>query len=246
MQILAVNTRMTRRGPAVWRSYAIEAAMIAGAAVLLILYVDLPLALRLAQSAAGEAGLPRLDVLAHLGRGEYYAAGAVLLLGLGLWLLHRPQTRQRHSGWRLLQAGSLIAGTLATGHLVVFVLKQIIARLRPTELAQHGDYGFALPFSGEPFTSLPSSHSFTAFAMAAVLSRLQPELRAAAFGAAMLVAVQRMLAQQHFLSDIFVSLFLALLVSRAVQAAWQAVAPRLARRLLRQRPAVSAATGYFG
>jgi membrane-associated phospholipid phosphatase len=240
MQTSTVNTRLTGRGLAVWRSYAVEAAMIAGASALLIFYVDLPVALRLAQSAAGEAGLPRLDALAHLGRGEYYAAGAVLLLGLGLLLLRRPEARRRRSGWRLLRAGSLIAGTLASGHLVVFALKQTIARLRPAELATHGDYGFAMPFSGEPFTSLPSSHGFTAFAMAAVLSRLQPELRAVFFGTAMLVAVQRMLAQQHFLSDIFVSLFLALMVSSAVQAAWQAVAPRLARRLLR-RPAISAA-----
>jgi membrane-associated phospholipid phosphatase len=246
MQTSAINTRITRRGRAVWRSYAVEVAMIAGAAVLLILYVDLPLARRLAQSAAGEAGLPRLDALAHLGRGEYYAAGAVLLLGLGLWLLRRPQVRQRRAGWRLLRVGSLIVGTLAAGHVVVFVLKQSIARLRPAELAMHGDYGFALPFSGEPFTSLPSSHGFTAFAMAAVLSRLQPELRAVMFGAALLVAVQRLLAQQHFLSDIFVSLFLALLVSRAVQAAWQAVAPRLARRLLRSRPPISAARQCAG
>ncbi|MFN4087496.1 MAG: mechanosensitive ion channel domain-containing protein, partial [Alphaproteobacteria bacterium] len=69
----------------------------------------------------------------------------------------------------------------------VFVLKQTLARLRPSELVRSGEYGFAAPFSGEPFTSLPSSHCFTAFAMAAVLSRLQPELRAVFFGAAMLV-----------------------------------------------------------
>lgn len=242
MQKSAVNSRMGRRGPAAWRSYAVEAAMVTGASALLIFYVDLPVALRLAQSAAGEAGQPRLDALAHLGRGEYYAAVAAILLGLGLWLLRRPEARRRRSGWQLLRTGSLIAGTLATGHPVIFALKQTIARLRPAELAKHGDYGFAMPFSGEPFTSLPSSHGFTAFAMAAVLSRLRPDLRAVFFGAAMLVAVQRMLAQQHFLSDVFVSLFLALMVTSAVQAAWQAVAPRLARRLLRRRPAISAAT----
>jgi membrane-associated phospholipid phosphatase len=236
---------MTKRGLAVWRSCTIEAFMITGGAALLMLYVDLPLALRLARATAGEAGLPPLDAVAHLGRGEYYAAAAAILLGLGLWLLRRPQLRRRRTGWRLLQAGSLIAGTLAFGHLVVLALKQVIARLRPAELAD-GEYGFALPFSGEPFTSLPSSHSFTAFAMAAVLSRLQPDLRAVFFGAAILVAVQRMLAQQHFLSDVFVSLFLALMVTSAVQVAWQAAAPRLARRLLRRRPAISAAARCAG
>lgn len=199
-------------------------------AAFLILYVDLPVALRLAQPSGG-GSVALLQTISHLGRGEYYLAGAALLLGLGWWRLRRAEGCRQ--GWAMLRAGSLITGTLAAGHLLVFALKQTLARLRPSELVRSGEYGFGAPFSGEPFTSLPSSHSFTAFAMAAVLSRLQPELRAVFFGAAMLVAVQRLLAQQHFLSDIFVSLFLALMVSATVQAIWQTAAPRLARRLRR-------------
>jgi len=207
-----------------------EVPAVAMTAAFLILYVDLPVALRLAQPAGGDSGA-LLQTISHLGRGEYYLAGAALLLGLGWWRLRRAEGCQLGSA--MLRTGSLILGTLAAGHLVVFALKQVVARLRPSELALHGHYGFAAPFSGEPFTSLPSSHSFTAFAMAAVLSRLQPELRAVFFGAAMLVAVQRLLAQQHFLSDIFVSLFLALMVSATAEAVWQTSAPRLARWLTR-------------
>lgn len=224
---------MTIRMLAVWRSYMLESAVVAAVAALLIRYVDLPVALRLAQSGAAAAGLHPLEAISHLGRGEYYLLAAAMLIGIGFWLLRRRGASRR--GWAMLQAGSLIAGTLAIGHLLVFALKQIVARLRPSELMEAGDYGFAAPFSGEPFNSLPSSHGFTAFAMAAVLSRLQPGLRAAFFGAAMLVAVQRVLAQQHFLSDIFVSLFLALMVNQAVHAAWQAGAPALAERLRQTR-----------
>lgn len=210
---------------------ATEAPVVAVVAGFLILYVDLPVALHLAHSTS-DAPVALLDALSHLGRGEYYLVAAALLLGCGWWRLRRRIDADRQ-GWAMLRAGSLILGTLAIGHLLVFALKQTLARLRPSELVRSGESGFGLPFSGEPFTSLPSSHSFTAFAMAAVLSRLQPELRAVFIGAALLVAVQRLLTQQHFLSDIFVSLFLALMVSSAVEAIWQSGAPRLARRLTR-------------
>ncbi|MFN4275779.1 MAG: phosphatase PAP2 family protein [Ferrovibrio sp.] len=213
------------------RLYAVEVAMVGMVAALLIRYVDLPLALRLSGVQAGAAELGALlKAIHYLGRGEYYMAVALPALLLGGWLVR--QGSRAMQGWSLLRAGVLVAGTLALGHLLVFLLKQVFARLRPSELARGGGYGFADPFSGEPFTSLPSSHAFTAFAMAAVFSRLQPELRAVFFGAALLVAVQRMLTQHHFLSDIFVSLFLALMVSEAVHAAWHRFGrPILARRL---------------
>lgn len=226
------STLVTKRGLAAGavhlRLYAFEVAVVSIVAMLLILHVDRPLALHL---ASGIAALPGagLEAIAHLGRGEYYLAAAIPALLLGLWMIRRR--RQATRGWQLLRAGTLITGTLACGHLVVFALKQTLARLRPSELMQDGEYGFAAPFSGEPFTSLPSSHCFTAFAMAAVLSRLAPGLRIAFFSAALLVAVQRMLAHHHFLSDVFVSLCLALMVSEAAHTAWQAGSTALARRI---------------
>ncbi|MCW0234308.1 MAG: phosphatase PAP2 family protein [Ferrovibrio sp.] len=213
---------------ALLRPYGIEIAVVSVVALLLIRYVDLPLALRLSSTGVTDSGA-LLEAVSQLGRGEYYLAFGIPGLLLGGWMVHRQRTG-RH-GWTLLHAGALITGTLAVGHLLVFLLKQTVARLRPLELMEDGSHGFADPFSGEPFTSLPSSHAFTAFAMAAVLSRLRPELRAVFFGLALVVAVQRMMAHHHFLSDIFISLFLALMVSEAVQAAWARSAPLLARRL---------------
>lgn len=219
------------------RSYAVETALVGLVAAFLIFYVDIPLALRLSHGSPGGAigGDPvwLLDGIAHLGRAEYYLAAALPGMGIGLWLLRRPEQRRQLQGWTLLYAGTLIAGTLAVGHLLVLLLKQMVARLRPSELVREGLHGFADPFSGEPFTSMPSSHCFTAFAMAAVFSRLRPDLRAMFFGAALLVAVQRMLTHHHFLSDIFISLFLALMVSEVAHAAWRAGAPALAGRLPR-------------
>jgi membrane-associated phospholipid phosphatase len=219
---------------AVLRGYVVEAGAVGTVALLLILYVDLPVARRLAHTISGTAtGDPvlLLDRIAHLGRGEYYLAFAVPGLMLGIWLLLQNNQQRIEQGWRILRASALIAGTLALGHLMVFALKQTVARLRPSEYLEGGLHGFADPFSGAPFTSLPSSHAFTAFAMAAVLSRLQPGLRAVFFGAALLVALQRMMALHHFLSDIFISLFLALMVSEMMQAVWRRSAPLLARRL---------------
>lgn len=227
-----------RQSLAAVRGYAVETMVVGLVAALLIFYVDIPLALRLSHSLPDSMGArmgddPRtlLEAIAHLGRAEYYLAFALPGLALGLWLLRRPARRRQIQGWSILYASTLVTFTLAIGHLLVLLLKQMVARLRPSRLVEDGLYGFADPFSGEPFTSLPSSHAFTAFAMAAVFSRLKPELRAVFFGAALLVAVQRMLAHHHFLSDIFISLFLALMVSEAVHAAWRAGSTALARRL---------------
>lgn len=209
------------------RIYAVESLVVTGVAVLLILHVDRPLALHLSQGIAVLAGTD-LEAISVLGRGEYYLAFSIPALLLGLWMLRHHHVAH---GWRLLRAGVLITGTLALGHLLVLAMKQALSRLRPAELMQAGDYGFAAPFSGEPFTSLPSSHCFTAFAMAAVLSRLAPGLRAGFFSAALLVALQRLLAHHHFLSDVFVSLFLALMISEMVETVWRAGSTALARRL---------------
>lgn len=225
---------MAKRSLSAIRSYAVETTVVGLVAVFLIFYVDIPLALRLSHSIPDTDPAALLAAIAHLGRGEYYLAVAVPGLALGLWLLRRPEQRRRIQGWNILYAGTLVTATLAIGQLLVLLIKQLVARLRPSELVREGLHGFADPFSGEPFTSMPSSHCFTAFAMAAVFSRLKPDLRAVFFGAALLVAVQRMLSHHHFLSDIFISLFLALMVSEAVHAAWRAGSTALARRLMPQ------------
>lgn len=229
---------MSRRSLTALRGYAVETMVVSAVALLLILYIDLPLAQRLAHSLPGSLpGDPvaLLETISHLGRGEYYLAFALPGLALGILLLRQRAAHRVAQGWSILRASALVTGTLAIGHLLVLLLKQAIGRLRPAEFMQGGSYGFAEPFSGEPFTSLPSSHAFTAFAMAAVFSRLKPDLRAVFFGAALLVAVQRMMARHHFLSDIFISLFLALMVSEMVHAAWQAGSAALARQLT-QKP----------
>ena len=204
-----------------WRRYAVETVMVAGVSLLLIRYVDVPLALHLAYGAAEASGM-LLDTVSLLGRGEIYLPAGIAMLAAGFLLLHRTAEMRWHRLSRtLLHTGTLIVGTLAVGQSLVLALKLLVARLRPIELMGEGNLGFAAPLSGAPFTSLPSSHAFTAFAMAMIFSRLVPGCRAVFFGAAMLVAVQRILAQQHFLSDIFISAFLALMVSEAMQAAWR-------------------------
>ena len=131
------TTGFDDEGKAAIARLAAEAPVVAITAAFLILYVDLPVAVRLAQHTGG-GSIALLDTISHLGRAEYYLAGAALLLGFGWWLVRRRDIRQRRQGWAMLRAGSLIAGTLVAGHLLVFALKQAVARLRPSALALHG------------------------------------------------------------------------------------------------------------
>ena len=76
-------------------------------------------------------------------------------------------------GWtceKIARAGMLLLATLTAGGLVTWVLKNIVARARPEVLLDDGIYGMGRMFAGSPFNSFPSSHTQTAFAVAAVLA----------------------------------------------------------------------------
>jgi len=124
----------------------------------------------------------------------------VLVIALGFFLLD-PARR-----WALprLLAGPLLAGLAAN------LVKMSIMRIRPRHFDLAGDvwasFGswFPLASAGSPGQSFPSGHTATAFGLAAVLGWLYPRGRVYFFCLAVLVAVQRMVAGAHFLSDVLV------------------------------------------
>src|SRR5690606_39973655 len=82
----------------------------------------------------------------------------------------------------------LLLGTMAIGGLVTLALKRIVARARPDLLLEQGLHGLGAPFAGEPYDSFPSSHTLTAFAVAAVIGHIAPRWRLPVLALAAVVA----------------------------------------------------------
>jgi membrane-associated phospholipid phosphatase len=121
-----------------------------------------------------------------------------------------PALRPWLPWWERIRQGSLLLLlTLLTGGPVTLALKHMVARARPSMLLEQGHYGVATPFSGAPFNSFPSSHAFTAFAVAGALAHLLPAWRVPLWGLAAIAGLCRVLTLEHFPSDVLASAFIA-------------------------------------
>jgi undecaprenyl-diphosphatase len=91
----------------------------------------------------------------------------------------------------------IITTLLATWVLVEYILKNIVARIRPTDAIDA--WVFVTNLTDYSF---PSSHSAIAWAMAAVLSRYEPRIRWVFYTLASLIALSRVYLGVHFPLDI--------------------------------------------
>ncbi|HUK57368.1 MAG TPA: phosphatase PAP2 family protein [Nitrospiria bacterium] len=146
------------------------------------------------------AVLKLMHLLTWLGRGWVLGAEAIALYGIGRWL-KRPELKQ--AGVRCLIAVS-VAGA------AVQVIKHLVGRPRP-RLVDRGivDWG---PSFVSGHDSLPSGHTISAFAMAAVLSAFYPAGQWIWYALAVLVAFTRIYIDAHFPSDVFVGAVLGVLI----------------------------------
>lgn len=124
-----------------------------------------------------------------------------------MWLEDRPS---RGWGWR----GGLLLAAPAFGGIAAELLKLIIRRIRPDETI------FAYVFraySQDPLSTrglgVPSSHVLVAFAGATALARLFPRARVVGYLLATGCALTRVLAVQHFLSDVVAAAALGWLIA---------------------------------
>lgn len=174
------------------------------AAFLLAIRTDAPL-VRLVHAHSSPAIDRAFDTLSGLASAELATLAGLAMLATGHLLLARgaPPTRARAE--RLVRSGVLLLCTLASGGAITWLLKHLVARARPQLLIEQGFNGFGLPFAGHPFTSFPSSHAFTAFALAAVAGRLQPALQRPALLLAVAAAACRVLTLEHYPTDVMFS-----------------------------------------
>ena len=161
------------------------------------------------------------------------------------WTLHHPLTIKSDVGLEVIMLGQwgqwtcsilvilavalidrdgkrkalAIAVALLSAVIVCYTLKGLFGRTRPWVLAT-GQWHFMGPAygfgHGASYESFPSAHASGAFALAAALCWFYPNARALFYGLALQVAVQRVLRNAHFCSDVIAGGTLAVVVVRSV------------------------------
>lgn len=185
-------------------------------AVVLILFVDLPLAVYL-RTSSWSLVRPALDTIGELGRAEGWVAGALLLYLLSLWRRRAAVSVAPTDWWAWAGRYSLLllASLAATG-AVVHLMKALIGRARPNSFFSDGLYGLGRIAEGRPWDSFPSGHTQVAVTVATVLVLAVPSLRLPIITAAALVGFSRMVNAAHYLSDVLVSAVLCALIVLAL------------------------------
>jgi membrane-associated phospholipid phosphatase len=170
---------------------------------LLARHADLPLAVFLHDNVS--ASTDRIfDRIGRLGdAGGLYAAVALVVYGVALVGARRGWPVFRGIAYdRMARSALFMLAVLAVGGVITAVLKQAVARARPDRFFESAFYGLADSFSGKPFTSFPSSHALTGFAVAATLAIVAPVWRWPALIVAILVGASRLVTLDHYASDV--------------------------------------------
>jgi membrane-associated phospholipid phosphatase len=150
----------------------------------------------------GTASLWPFRVLTDFGKDTYVLSLLVVLL-LGVTLVapatHEPaRTRLLDLGVRLQFILLAVSVSLVAGEL----LKWIVGRGRPFVGGQANAFNFAHFAGTEAYSSFPSAHSITAFALAFAVAAVWPRMRGVMIAYALLIALTRLVLLAHHPSDV--------------------------------------------
>ncbi|ARP91766.1 hypothetical protein CAL14_16935 [Bordetella genomosp. 9] len=175
----------------------------------LAMFVDLPLTRYLQANVPSGVDLA-FEWIGEIGDSDNYS-WIVLLVYIGALIgLARGASGAWIGGYaRVARGALLLMAAWIAGGIVVGVLKKVVARARPEMYFEHGFYGLGEAFAGKPFNSFPSSHTLTAFVLAAAIAATAPRLRWAVYTLAVLAAVSRVVNLDHFASDVATSALIA-------------------------------------
>ena len=118
------------------------------------------------------------------------------------------------------QNTALFSGEAAVDAEVVdFVMKDATQRIRPRDIAPHGNFGdtFYRASSLSGSTSFPSGHEIVAFSIATVIARRYSSHKwvpYVAYGGAALIGLSRITTSAHFPADVFVGAALGYSIGR--------------------------------
>jgi len=157
-----------------------------------------------------------------LGKSIWYLWPALLGIILCAGLL-RVKGLAAHIYPRLAKVGEsflFLFTSVGLAGILTDIIKPILGRARPIELAREGLYGFHAFSFGATWNSMPSGHATTAFALAFVLIALFPPGRPLWLMLAVLLAISRVMVNAHYLSDVVAGGVVGWLVVYAVRKAF--------------------------
>ncbi|ARS37565.1 phosphatase PAP2 family protein [Pontibacter actiniarum] len=195
-----------------------------------------------AQRYRGKVSNSFAQVVEPLGRQRYWvpAAGAVFVGGL----LAKDQKLRKVA---LISFGSVVVNATLTS-----ALKNAIGRYRPSETSENEVFDASLnPFIHNPHSSLPSSHTSTAFAVATSVATVYADhklIPPIAYGVATLVGLSRIHDNAHWGSDVLAGAAVGYLSSKGVSYLYDWADHRLRARKQRLvlTPQVSPGTAGLG
>ncbi|MGO1117415.1 phosphatase PAP2 family protein [Rhodovibrionaceae bacterium A322] len=177
-----------------------------------ILVIDLPLSLffRWAEGPVVDFGRAITD----LAKSKGWLIGSGLLV---LFFTYRAVFSGHRPGGRLYRWIAAAAGfwflAIAGSGILTNLLKIFFGRARPKIFQQEGFFGFD-PFAFDAaWHSFPSGHGNTAFVLAILFSLFLPRWRAWAWGLFTFLALQRVVVNAHYLSDVIAGAVVACVTS---------------------------------
>ncbi|NTU92561.1 MAG: phosphatase PAP2 family protein [Chlorobiaceae bacterium] len=136
------------------------------------------------------------------GQSEWYlVAGLVMFAALWRW-------RRKAS-----LAGLFLFASVAVSGLASDLVKITVGRARPKLLLEQGIYGFGGFHVEHAWTSFPSGHSATGMSVAVTLSLLFPRFRPLFMAGGLLIALSRLVLDQHYLSDVMAGSMLGIVTA---------------------------------
>ncbi len=113
--------------------------------------------------------------------------------------------------------GFMIFASVFVASVIGFVLKVGLGRQRPIFLEGLGQTGFEPMSFSWAYNSMPSGHTIVSFAGLVMIGLLFPKYKVFTWGAAILVAVSRLLSGAHFPLDVLLGAFLGMLIADFVK-----------------------------
>lgn len=189
----------------------------AGAALMIVLMLTFDQAEIQLMPARGTPALWPIRVLTDFGKDE----NVLLLLGVSLLILALVAAGM-HGTRRALLLGfgtrlQYLFLSVALSVFVAEILKYLIGRGRPFVGGKADPFNF-IPLEGTgAYTSLPSAHAVTAFALAFAVSALWPRLRVFMFTYAIVILLTRLVLLAHHPSDVAAGALVGMIGAMAVR-----------------------------
>lgn len=189
----------------------------ASAALIVVLMLAFDQAEIQLMPARGTPALWPIRILTDFGKDE----NVLLLLGVSLVILALVAAGM-HGTRRALLLGfgtrlQYLFLSVALSVFVAEILKYLIGRGRPFVGGKADPFNF-MPFEGiGAYTSLPSSHAVTAFALAFAVSALWPRLRVFMFTYAIVILLTRLVLLAHHPSDVIAGALVGMIGAMAVR-----------------------------